>query len=395
MSLIRPLGRLRRPLTARFFARFRRSTAAEFSQGNTLALLPTGGDFFAELFAALEQATSSIYLEFYIVHSDRTGEHLAGILQRAAARGVEVCLLYDYIGCFDTPTTYFRSLERNGVSCVPFNPPPFRKGVAWFDKRDHRKIAVIDGRLAFAGGLNIGDEYAGGKQSDTYWRDVGMRLEGPAVNELQQLFCENWHEEAPDRHLRCCDMPPPPTLGNDDVAIVNGGPHHNRSRIRAAFRMAIASATESIRIQTPYFVPGPRFIRALLRAVRRGVHVQLLLPARSDVPLVRLVNRCSYAALIKGGIEVFEREETILHAKVMLIDSVWSVIGSANLDQRSFHRNYEVNVIVSSHEFGRQVKEMFAADLTCSRRISLEEHERRGLMVRLLEKLIFTVSWFL
>ena len=173
--------------------------------------------------------------------------------------------------------------------------------------------------------------------------------------------------------------------GDDDVAIVSGGPHHNRSRIRAAFRMAIAGATASIKIETPYFVPGPRFIRALLRAVRRGVKVELILPAKSDVPLVRLVNRSSYATLIKGGIEVYEREGTILHGKVMLIDGRWSVIGSANLDQRSFHRNFEVNVIVSSSDFGRQVDEMFSEDLALSRRISLEEHERRGFAIRLME----------
>ena len=155
------------------------------------------------------------------------------------------------------------------------------------------------------------------------------------------------------------------------MAIVNGGPHHNRSRIRAAFLLGMASAGASIRIETPYFLPGPRFIRAMLRAVRRGVTVEIILPARSDVPLVRLVNRSYYAALLKGGIKVYEREGTILHAKVMLIDSSWAVVGSANLDQRSFHRNYEVSVIVASPEFGRQVEELFSAELACSRPILL------------------------
>jgi len=159
--------------------------------------------------------------------------------------------------------------------------------------------------------------------------------------------------------------------------------------------MAIAGAVKNIKIETPYFVPGPRFIRALLRAVRRGVKVELILPAQSDIPLVRLVNRSSYATLIKGGIEIFEREGTILHGKVMLIDGRWSVIGSANLDQRSFHRNYEVNVIVSSSDFGRQVDEMFSEDQVLSRRISLEEHEKRGIIVRTMEKIISLLNWFL
>lgn len=390
----RAARKFNRPESVRFFNRFRRSTEANFSHGNTIALLKTGRDFFGELYAAIQHAEQSVYLEFYIVRADRTGKHLAGLLVKAAARGVEVCLLYDYIGCFDTPAAYFRALENSGVHCTPFNPPPFRNGITWFDKRDHRKIAVIDRRVAFAGGLNIGDEYAGGGKA-LDWRDLGVRIEGGAVHELSRLFCENWQSETSSFPLTCGDTGLLSDSGNDEIAIVSGGPHHNRSRIRAAFRMAIGGAAKTIRIETPYFVPGPRFIRALLRAVRRGVKVELILPAKSDIPLVRLVNRSSYATLIKGGIEIFEREGTILHGKVMLIDDRWSVIGSANLDQRSFHRNYEVSVIVSSTDFGSQVAEMFAEDLSLSRRISLEEHERRGIMVRLLERLIAPLNWFL
>ncbi len=383
-----------RPELMKFFNRFRRRTEANFSQGNSLVLLKKGEDFFRELFAAIEQAEHSVYLEFYIVRADETGKHLAELLKSAVQRGVEVCLLYDYIGCFDTPASFFRSLVNNGVHCTPFNPPPFRNGISWFDKRDHRKIAVIDSRIGFTGGMNIGDEYAGVSTS-RYWRDVGVRIEGSAVHELSRLFCESWQAETSSIPLSSYDIGLADDSGRDEAAIVSGGPHHNRSRIRAAFRMGIAGATESIKIQTPYFVPGPRFIRALLRAVKRGVKVQLILPAKIDVFLVGLVNRSSYATLIKGGIEVFERGGTILHGKVMLIDGRWSVIGSANLDQRSFHRNYEVNVLVSSTTFGGQVDDMFEEDRALSNRISLDEHERRGLMLRLLERLVAPISWFL
>jgi len=383
-----------RPESYRFFNRFRHSTEANFSHGNSIALLKTGGDFFGELFAAIQQAKHSGYLEFYIVRADRTGKHLAGLLEKAVERGVEVCLLYDYMGSFDTPAAYFRELKSHGVHCAAFNPPPFRNGITWLDKRDHRKIAVIDSRVAFAGGLNIGDEYAGAGKS-IYWRDLGVRIEGGAVTELSRLFCESWQSETSSLPICSYDITLNSACGDDDVAIVSGGPHHNRSRIRAAFLMAISGAVKSIKIETPYFGPGPRFIRALLRAARRGVKVELILPAQSDIPLVRIVNRISYATLIKGGIEVFEREGTILHGKVMLIDGKWSVIGSANLDQRSFHRNFEVSVIVSSTDFGKQVDEMFAGDLALSRRISLEAHEKRGLIVRTMEKVISLFNWFL
>lgn len=348
------------------------------------------------MFQAIHQAERTVCLEFYIIRDDATGRAFADTLLAAAARGVMVYLLYDYIGCFDTPSSFFRRLEKGGVACCPFNPPPFRKGIAWFDKRDHRKIAVIDGKTAFTGGLNIGDEYAGHGENPHRWRDVGIRIEGPAVQELQRLFRESWHSEKRKVPEGCADnyqLSDPP--GADEVFIVNGGPHHNRSFIRSAFRMAIAGASDSITIANPYFIPGPRVSRSLLRAAGRGVQVRLILPAKSDVPLVKLVSRTYYAPLLRSGIEIFEREGTMLHAKVMLIDDCWSVIGSANLDQRSFHRNYEVNVIVDSLEFGKQVTEMLAVDLAGSRRIMLAEHEKRGWYVRFLERLCSPMSWFL
>jgi cardiolipin synthase len=258
-------------------------------------------------------------------------------------------------------------------------------------------MAVIDGRTAFIGGLNIGDEYAGYGESPERWRDMGIRIDGPAATGLEQLFLESWQEQggaaAAGAHL----VEPPPAAGEKGakVMVVSGGPHHNRSFIRSAFRMAIAGASKNIKILNPYFLPGPRVLRSLLRAAGRGVLVQLVLPAKSDVPIVSLLSRASYAPLLRGGIEIFERKGTVLHAKVMLIDDCWAVIGSANLDQRSFHRNYEVNVIVDSREFGREVAGMFAEDLARSRRVLLEEHERRGFIVRLMEWFCAPISWFL
>lgn len=374
---------------------FRRNTEAAASKGNSVELYRNGAEFFAALFQSIHNAEKIICLEFYLIRDDRTGQDFAGAINKAAARGVKVYLLYDYIGCFDTPGSYFRELERNGIICCPFNPPTFKKGIGWFDKRNHRKIAVIDGRIAYTGGLNIGEEYAGHGESFNRWRDVGIRLEGPAVSELNRLFRESWHRERATIPQGCADILLQHDPGHDEVLIVNGGPHHNRSFIRSAFRMAIAGASESIIIANPYFIPGPRIIRSLLRAVGRGVRVSLILPAKSDVPIVRLVSKTYYSSLLKNGIEIFELEGTMLHAKVMIIDSCWSVIGSANLDQRSFHRNYEVNVIVDSPSFGGQVLDMLKNDLARSKRIVLAEHEQRGLLIRVMERLCEPVSWFL
>jgi len=355
-----------------------------------------GGDFFPALLREFFSATSHICLEFYIIHNDRSGALFADALTAAAKRGVSVHLVYDYIGCLDTPSSYFRRLENSGVRCLPFNRPPFKRGWSWFDRRNHRKYAVIDGRSAFLGGMNIGDEYSGFGESVSRWRDMGVRIEGPAVGELQRIFADTWSGEGGEPP----NLPPPPdnaepSPGAAEIMIVNGGPHHTRSLIRSSFRMAIAGASASVKIITPYFVPGPLIVRSLLRAARRGVQVQLLLPAINDVPLIKAAGRAYLSALLKEGIEIYERHGTMLHAKVMLIDDCWVTVGSANLDLRSFHRNYELNVIIDSPNFGEQVDGMFAGELVKSRRVSLQEHEKRGWFERLLEWLCNPIRRFL
>jgi cardiolipin synthase A/B len=397
MSLVRRKRKYRAFHSPRFFKYFRRNTEAIISRGNSVELFRQGGEFLPALFQSFQEAERLIVLEFYIVRDDCTGCAFSEALFTAAARGVTVLLLYDYVGCFETPGSFFRRLEQKGIRCLPFNPPPFRKGIAWYDKRDHRKMAVIDGRTAFIGGLNIGDEYAGFGESPEQWRDMGIRIDGPAAGELERLFFGSWQGEgggAVEAAFQGEAAAGEEEKG-DEVMIISGGPHHNRSLIRSAFRMAIAGASEEIKILNPYFLPGPRLLRSMLRAAGRGVRVQLVLPAKNDVPIVRLLSRGSYSVLLKGGIEIFEREGTVLHAKVMMIDDCWTMIGSANLDQRSFHRNYEINVIVDSAAFGSEVAAMFAEDLARSRRVILEEHERRGMFVRMLERVCSPVSWFL
>ena len=367
------------------------------SRGNRVHLFDQSGDYLPAMLQAVAEATRTVAAEFYIIRNDCTGCAFAEALLNAAARGVKVCLIYDYIGCFDTPGSYFKRLQKGGVICLPFNPPPFKRGFAWFDKRNHRKMVLIDGTTAFVGGANIADEYSGYGDSPKRWRDMGVRLDGPVAAELQKFFNECWVEEGGNAgelgslQTELAGEAP----DGADVMIVTGGPHHNRSLIRSAFRIAIAGASEQVRVLNPYFLPGPRVLRSLLRAAGRGVRVQLVLPEKSDVPLVRLISRSYYALLLRGGIEIYERQGTMLHAKVMLIDDYWAVLGSANLDHRSFHRNYEISVIVDSSEFGARVAEMFEEDLARSRRIVLVEHERRGLLVRLLERCCEPVSWFL
>jgi cardiolipin synthase len=381
----------------RMFRRTRPADQPPAYRRNRVELLPDGHHFFQALFDAIRTARHYILLEYYLIRSDHTGKALAAGLAEAIDRGVRVVLIYDYIGCVETPAQFFRHLARQGVELFAFNVPSFRRGIRWFDRRDHRKMTIIDGSTAFLGGFNIGDEYAGLAPPGQRFRDAGLRISGSAVRELERIFAETWRmgRDTPPLLPSAGAGPPLRQRGNATILIVSGGPHHRASYIRNAFRSAIASASEDIILVTPYFVPGPRVIRSLLRAVRRGVRVRILLPARNDVPLIRFVGVSYYTALLSGGIEIYELEHEILHAKIMLIDSERAVIGSANLDQRSFHRNFELNGIIDDRGFGRRVRGMLEQTIREARPVSLADHERRGMVSRALEQIVRLFSWFL
>jgi len=367
---------------------------------NQLVFFDEGSRFFQSLYEAIRAAERFILVEYYLIRSDRTGTAFAAELTEAVRRGVKVLLIYDYIGCIETPASYFKNMVQQGIELIPFNVPSLRRGLRWFDRRDHRKMIIIDGIFAFLGSFNVGDEYSGLAKSPHRFYDVGLSIRGSAVSELVRIFSETWQMERGELPR----LPPAGGYeeeshfnqnGQGNVTIVSGGPHNRRSHIRSAFLFNIAAASEEILVATPYFIPGPRIIRSLLRAARRGVRVRLLLPARSDVPIVRLLGRSYYSVLLREGIEIYEMEHEILHAKVMLIDGKQTVIGSANIDQRSFHRNFEINFIIDDEAFGRQIQTILLADFGNSRRINLADHERRGLITRALEKLINFFGWFL
>lgn len=365
---------------------------------NSVELFPGGIQFFQALFDSIRSAERTILLEYYIIHDDRTGAELAYELGVAVRRGVEVRLIYDYIGCIETPSSYFKQLARQGVKLLPFNVPSFKRGVYWFDKRDHRKMTIVDGAKAFLGGFNIGDEYAADTAGRQSFRDLGFSIRGEAVCELEAIFLETWSGGRDDADSKTLPERPQTSAGRRGSAAVNiisGGPRQRRSYIREAFQVNIASAAEEILIATPYFVPGPRIIRSMLRAVRRGVIVRLLLPARSDVPLVLLLGRSSYAMLLRGGVEIFELEREILHAKVMLIDGERTVIGSANLDQRSFHRNFEINCLVDNVHFGTQIRDLLLGEIAAALPVALDVHERRSPVIRVMERVVSLFGWFL
>jgi cardiolipin synthase len=382
----------------RLLARIRPNTMPVTYRHNRVVLFSDGPHFFQGLMAGLRSAERTILLEYYIIRNDRTGSAFAAELIAAVKRGVRVLLVYDYFGCIDTPSAYFNKLSRQGIELMPFNVPSFRRGIHWFDRRNHRKMTIIDGKLAFLGGFNIADEYSGDRVGRHNFRDLGFSVSGSVVQELIMSFCFIWQmerDEQPDLVDVCDTIQGRSHPGHANVAIISGGPHQRSSSIRSAFLFNIGSASEQLLVANPYFVPGPRIIRSLLRASRRGVRVRLLMPARSDVPLVQLVGRSSYGILLRGGIEIFEMERELLHAKVMLVDGERTIIGSANLDQRSFHRNFEINCVIDSNAFGAQIRRELEADFQTARRVSLDSHESRGIILRVMEKIVNLFSWFL
>lgn len=386
--------RLPRLRTGWLLNRLNWCNTATFVTGNRATLLPHGGDFFPALLAAMVQARRQITLEYYIIRGDTLGQRFAETLLDAVKRGVAVYLIYDYIGSFDTPTAYFQQLEQGGVRTICFNRPRFGRVFGRIDKRNHRKIAIIDEQLAFLGGLNVGDEYSGYGESAERWRDCGMHLAGPVVHELQRLFWESWRGEggaAPAGAMR----PVPEPAGSDGVLVVSGGPNHRRSLIKRSYQLAITHAEQRLSIVTPYFLPGPRLVRLMLKAARRGVRVTLLLPGESDVPLLKIVGHPYLNLLLKSGVEVYERGGTVLHAKLMLVDDLWTTVGSANFDQRSFYRNYETNLIVESREFSGKVARMMEEDLARSIRLTADLHQQRKWYEALLEWLMSPLKRFL
>ncbi len=242
--------------------------------------------------------------------------------------------------------------------------------------RNHRKILVVDGRVGFCGGLNIGEEYQGRKKKFAPWRDTHMRLEGPAVWRLQEIFCEDWHFAADENLLSrkyYPDFSADGCPGKEMVQVVDSGPDKRYETIRAVFFSAINAARENVYLTTPYFIPGDAMLLALKVASWRGVDVRILLPGKSDLLLVKWAGRSYYRELLEAGIRLYEHRPGILHAKTMAIDGSWTTVGSANLDIRSFRLNFEVNVLISGRAFAARMEEIFASDLEHAHEITTQQ----------------------
>lgn len=362
------------------------ATGSPLIAGNKVTLLNDGPQTMTAMMAAIEAATDHVNLETYIFDQDELGMAFADLLIAKQRQGVQVNIIYDSVGTIGTPREFFIKLRDAGINLLEFNPVnPFKRFAPWrLNNRDHRKILVVDGRVAFTGGVNITKEYSKSSlfrsrdksDTDLGWRDTHIRVEGPAVASFQWLFMETWvsqkNEELDGRNY----FPPLTEAGDQIVRVIASKPGGDYETYKA-YVLAIQEAKISIHITTAYFVPDSQLIEALKRAAGRGVDVKIVFPSVSDAGLVFHAGRSFYSELLASGVKIYELQASVLHAKTAVIDRAWSTVGSTNLDIRSFLHNSEVNLIVFGDSFGSVMESAFAEDLRNSLEINREEWENR------------------
>ena len=372
------------------------------SLGNKVTLLQDGAATYPAMFAAIRKATDHINMESYIIDDDEVGKQFADLLLEKQNAGVQVNVIYDSVGGIGTPKAFFNRLTAAGIAVLEFNPiNPFAGKTPWLiNNRDHRKILIVDGRIAFIGGINISSVNSAGsarlsgsaarQSTPTHvnakaWRDTHAQIEGPVVAELQQLFMQTWQKQRGPQLAPKEYFPVLAAQGSEIVRAIGSTPDDPYSLIYLTLISAIGNAERQIYLTNAYFVPDPQLRKALTDAVARGVDVRLLLPSHSDSGLVFHAGRGHYAELLEGGVKIFERRGRLLHSKTAVIDGVWSTVGSTNLDWRSVMDNDEVNAVIVGREFGRQMLSAFAADQKASEAIDAETWKRRSLTLRVKE----------
>lgn len=364
----------------------RRLGGLEALGGNRVELLTGGWQATERLVADIDTARDHVHLLFYIVESDRTGEYVARALVRAAHRGVRCRVLADAVGSWRFHRYLAPGLRAAGVEvCRGLTVPSLLRRLLPLDLRNHRKLAVVDGTVAWTGSMNLQDDDPPGGGPRRRWHDVVVRLTGPAVLQLQLVFQEDWEEvtsEELDRHRL---YPTPAPSGDVAVQVVPSGPTSRGDTLRDLVVAALDMAESRLVITTPYLIPDESTRVALRLARARGVEVELILPVVSDVPLATVAGRSYYADLMEEGVRIHQHRRGFLHAKALTVDDAVAVLGSANFDRRSFFLNFELSLILYGREAVAQVEGMHARFREDSDELDLEAWRRRSLPRRLLE----------
>ena len=368
--------------------------------GHRLTLHCDGAEAYPRMLEAIRRARRSVLLEMYLFAEDATGRIFADTLAECAKAGLDVRLLYDAVGSRMTGNAFFGELRARGVKVAEFQPlARWLAGLA-FGRRNHRKLLVVDGRVAFIGGLNISNEYASTADGGLGWRDTLIEIEGPCVLEQQKAFLDLWtrirrkdppllgRSPAPDPKSSDANVPGLAS-GSARVLAVSSQRLRDRWEIARHYRYAIEQARDSVWIASAYFLPSLRFTKSLRAARRRGVDVRLLVPGRTDFAPVLYGMQRLFTSHLLAGIRIFEWSGPMMHAKTMVVDGTWSTVGSYNIDRLSGFHNYELIAVVNDADFGRRMTAMFEKDFAGSREIMRKGWMNRGWGRRILERVSY------
>jgi len=365
------------------------TSGAILTSNNEINIISDGQEKFRALLDDLKKAEKSIHLQYYIIREDEVFESIRTILKEKAKRGVEVRVLYDCMGSRHVREKYWRALRNDGIQVVGFFPALLRRLHLRVNYRNHRKIVVIDSKIAYVGGFNVGREYIGKVEYFGYWRDLHLRVAGEAVLPLQVRFILDWNHAAPEFHLsmdRYLTRVPLTDIGICDMQIITDGPDTRIQNIRDNYLRLISKAKKSIFIQTPYFIPDEAIISALMIAIYSGIEVNIMIPGKPDHPFVYWATYYHIGEMVMAGANCYTYEKGFMHAKVMVVDEEVICCGTANMDIRSFTLNFEVNATIYNAEKAVEMAAIFAEDQKNCKQITKDKYLGRSLKVRFKEQ---------
>lgn len=357
---------------------------------NSVDIYHEGNSKFAALLKDINNAESFIHMEYYLVHDDELGTRIMKALAKKAREGVEVKLLYDGMGNASNLPPFRRILKKAGGETRLFLPP---RGIR-LNYRDHRKVAVIDGKIGYIGGLNIGDEYIGRSKRFGFWRDSHIRITGNAVKDLELRFIMDWNfTKGKNLEIESKYFPrTEPQKDNINMQIISSGPDCQWNSIQYTYFKMISKAVKNIYIATPYFVPDDSILEALRTAALSGVDVRIIIPAKPDHPFVYYSSMNYMGELLKAGVKCYEYTKGFIHAKVMTMDSIVTSVGTANMDIRSFKLNFEVNAIIYDKNVTAEFDRQFEIDFADCRELSIEGYKNKGRHFKFMEAFARLIS---
>ncbi len=367
-------------------------TGAPVLDGNSVQVLQNGDGFFPPFFKDIAKAKESIHFETYVWWKGEVCDRLAQALAGKARQGVEVRMTLDATGSTQGDGELFEEMEKAGVKISYYHPIRLRD-VGLINNRTHRKVAVFDGKVAYVFGHGMAEEWTGHAQDGEHWRDTGVRLEGPIVNAVQGTFAENWMEMTAEVLAGDKYFPHLGAAGPVRAHMTASSPNGGVARLELLYKMAIASAQKELIIQNPYFIPDQELVDLLLRAVKRGVTIRVMVPGKvTDSSVVRHAGHAQFEQLVRGGVEIYEYQKTLNHQKVMMIDGIWSQVGSSNFDDRSLDINDEASVGLIDTAVTSRLKAAFEADLKDCTRVDLQTWQKRSLWHKFEDSASYTIN---